>query len=93
MIFFVLGGVEALLMRIQLGSPENTFLDPDLYNQIFTMHGTTMMFFFAVPVMEGMGIYLAPLMIGTRDMPFPRMNAFGYYVYLIAGIVLYGASS
>src|SRR5690606_37693886 len=91
LIFFVLGGIEALLMRIQLGSAENTFLDPDLYNQIFTMHGTTMMFFFAVPVMEGMGIYLAPLMLGTRDMPFPRMNAFGYYVYLIAGIVLYGA--
>ena len=90
-VLFIFGGIEALLMRIQLGSPESTFLDPDLYNQLFTMHGTTMMFFFAVPVMEGIGIYLAPLMIGTRDMPFPRMNAFGYYVYLIAGVVLYGA--
>ena len=90
-VFFLLGGIEALLMRIQLGSPENTFISPDLYNQLFTMHGTTMMFFFAVPVMEGMGMFLVPLMLGTRDAPFPRMNAFGYYTYLIAGIVLYGA--
>src|SRR5690606_20172928 len=90
-VFFLLGGIEALLMRIQLGSPENTFISPDLYNQLFTMHGTTMMFFFAVPVMEGMGMFLVPLMLGTRDAPFPRMNAFGYYTYLIAGVVLYAA--
>ena len=90
-IFFILGGLEALALRIQLGTPENTFLDPDTYNQVFTMHGTTMMFFFAVPVLEGFFIYLVPLMLGTRDMAFPRMNAFGYWVYLIAGVVLYGA--
>jgi cytochrome c oxidase subunit I+III len=90
-VMFLLGGIEALLMRIQLGSPESTLISPDLYNQLFTMHGTTMMFFFAVPVMEGMGMFLVPLMLGTRDAPFPRMNAFGYYVYLIAGVVLYGA--
>ncbi|HSK09114.1 MAG TPA: cytochrome c oxidase subunit I [Vicinamibacterales bacterium] len=90
-IFFLLGGLEALVMRLQLGSPLNTLVDPDTYRQLFTMHGTTMMFFFAVPIMEGFAIYLVPLMIGARDMSFPRLNALGYYVYLIAGIVLYGA--
>jgi cytochrome c oxidase subunit I+III len=90
-IFFILAGLQALVMRLQLASPDNTLVDPDTYQQLFTMHGTTMMFFFAVPVMEGFGMYLVPLMIGTRDMAFPRMNAFGYYVYLIAGIVLYVA--
>ena len=65
-------------MRIQLARPENNFLGPDLYNQLFTTHGTTMMFLFAVPVMEGMGVYLVPLMVGTRNVAFPRLNAFGY---------------
>ncbi|MFT0624088.1 cytochrome c oxidase subunit I [Ectopseudomonas guguanensis] len=88
-IFFLLAGVLALLMRLQLVSPENGLLDPTLYNQLFTVHGTTMMFFFAVPAMEGFGIYLVPLMLGTRDMAFPRLNAFGYYVYLIAGIAFF----
>src|SRR3954447_26810042 len=90
-IFFGCGGILALLMRIQLARPENTFLGPDLYNQIFTTHGTTMMFLFAVPVMEGMGLYLVPLMIGTRNVAFPRLMNFGYYVYLIAGLLLYVA--
>jgi cytochrome c oxidase subunit I+III len=88
-IFFLLAGLQGLLIRLQLAVPENTLIDPDTYRQLFTMHGTTMMFFFAVPIMEGFGMYLIPLMIGTRDMAFPRMNAFGYYVYLIAGMVLY----
>ncbi|MDT5295114.1 MAG: cytochrome c oxidase subunit [Acidobacteriota bacterium] len=88
-VFFLLAGVEAVLMRIQLARPENRFLGPDLYNQIFTMHGTTMMFLFAVPVMEGMGLYLVPLMVGTRNVAFPRMNAFGYYTYLIGGLLIY----
>lgn len=91
LIFFALAGVLALIMRLQLITPENTLLGADFYNQLFTMHGTTMMFFFAVPAMEGLGIYLVPLMIGTRDMSFPRLNAFGYYVYLIAGISLFAA--
>lgn len=91
LIFFALAGVLALIMRLQLITPENTLLGADFYNQLFTMHGTTMMFFFAVPAMEGLGIYLVPLMIGTRDMSFPRLNAFGYYVYLIAGISLFVA--
>ncbi len=91
LIFFLLGGVLALLMRLQLVAPENTLMGPELFNQLFTMHGTTMMFFFAVPAMEGLGIYLIPLMVGTRDMSFPRLNAFGYYVYLYAGITLYAS--
>jgi cytochrome c oxidase subunit 1 len=88
-VFFILGGILALLMRLQLMRPENGVLGPDLYNQFFTTHGTTMMFLFAVPVMEGMGIYLVPMMVGTRNVAFPRMNALGYYVYLIGGILLY----
>jgi cytochrome c oxidase subunit 1 len=88
-VFFVLGGLEAALMRIQLARPENHFLSPDQYNQIFTVHGTTMMFLFAVPIMTAMGIYLVPLMIGARDVAFPRVNLFGYLVYLIGGILLY----
>jgi cytochrome c oxidase subunit I+III len=90
-IFFLIAGLEAMAMRLQLAFPENTLVDADTFRQLFTMHGTTMMFFFAVPIMEGFGIYLVPLMIGTRDMAFPRLNAFGYYVYLIAGIMLHGA--
>src|ERR1044072_949525 len=88
-IFFVLGGIEAALIRIQLARPDNHFLSPDKYNQIFTVHGTTMMFLFAVPIMTAMGVYLVPLMIGARDVAFPRANAYGYYVYLIGGILLY----
>jgi cytochrome c oxidase subunit I+III len=86
--FLVIGGVEGLLVRLQLSRAEATVLDPELYNQMFTMHGTTMMFLFAVPVLEGLAMYLAPLQVGTRDMPFPRLNAFGYWVYLFGGILL-----
>src|SRR5213076_3084572 len=88
-IFFLLGGLEALLMRLQLAVPENRILNPDLYDQIFTMHGTTMMFFFAVPVMLGLGLYFVPLMVGTRNVPFPRLNAVGYWFYLFGGLYLY----
>ncbi len=87
--FFLLGGLEAALMRIQLARPENRFLGPDLYGQIFSTHGTTMMFLFAVPIMTAMGLYFVPLMIGTRNVAFPRLNAYGYYVYLIGGGLLY----
>ncbi len=89
-VFFVLGGLEAAAMRLQLARPENRLLNPDLYDQIFTMHGTTMMFFFAVPVMLGVGLYLVPLMVGTRNVPFPRLNAVGYWFYLAGGLLLYG---
>jgi cytochrome c oxidase subunit 1 len=89
--FFILGGILAVLMRVQLARPDNNFLGPDLYNQIFTMHGTTMMFLFAVPVMEAMAVYLVPLMLGTRNIAFPRLNAYGYWVYLFGGIMVYVA--
>jgi cytochrome c oxidase subunit I len=88
-IFFIFGGIEAALMRIQLSRPDNHFLSPDKYNQIFTVHGTTMMFLFAVPIVTALGIYLVPLMIGARDVAFPRVNLYGYFVYLIGGILLY----
>src|SRR5919107_124404 len=86
-VFFVLGGIEAALMRIQLAFPENHFLNPDRYNQIFTVHGTTMMFLFAVPIMTAFGIYFVPLMIGARDVAYPRLNLYGYFVYLIGGLL------
>ena len=88
-IMLLLGGAEALLMRTQLARPNNTFLGPGRYNEIFTTHGTTMMFLFAVPVMEGMAIYLIPLMLGTRNVAFPRLNAFGYWLYLGGCLFLY----
>lgn len=88
-VFFLLAGVLALLMRIQLSSPENNFLSPKVYNQIFTVHGITMMFLFAIPILEGIAIYLVPLMIGTRDLCFPRLSAYSYFVYLIGGVFLW----
>jgi cytochrome c oxidase subunit 1 len=88
-IFFILGGLNAALMRAQLARPENSLVGPDLYNQLFTVHGTTMMFLFAVPIMTAMGIYFVPLMIGARNIAFPRLNAYGYWVYLIGGTLLY----
>ena len=91
LIFFILGGLEAGMIRAQLSRPENRFIGPDLYNQIFTMHGSTMMFLFAVPVMEAVGLYLIPLMIGTRNVAFPRLNALGYWMYLFGGLLLYAA--
>ncbi|TFI58878.1 cytochrome c oxidase subunit I [Sphingomonas parva] len=91
LIFLALGGVLALAMRLQLAKPENALMGPDRYNQIFTMHGTTMMFLFAVPVMEAMSVFLVPLMIGTRAISFPRLNAFSYWVYLSGGLLLWVA--
>src|SRR3954454_1353842 len=87
--FFLLGGVLAALMRLQLSRPDNTIVGPDLYNQIFTTHGTTMMFLFAVPVMQGLGIYFVPLMVGARGIAFPRLVAFSYWMLLFGGIFLY----
>jgi cytochrome c oxidase subunit I+III len=78
-------------MRLQLASPESGLVSADRYNQLFTMHGTTMMFLFAVPVMEAFAIYLVPLMVGTRSIAFPRLNAFSYWVYLFGGIMLWVA--
>lgn len=78
-IFFLLGGVLAGMMRLQLSRPENNVMGPDLYNQVFTIHGSTMIFLFAVPMMfQGFGVYLVPLICGTRNIAFPRLNAFSY---------------
>lgn len=88
-IMLLAGGIEALLMRTQLAHANNNFLGPDRYNELFTTHGTTMMFLFAVPVMEGMAVYLIPLMLGTRNVAFPRLNAFGYWLYLGGCLFLY----
>ena len=90
-VFFLLAGVLAAVMRAQLARPENHMIGPDLYNQIFTMHGSTMMFLFAVPVMEAMAVYLVPLMCGARTIAFPRLNAFSYWIYLFGGIFLWVA--
>jgi len=89
LVFLLLGGLSALVMRLQLGSPDNKLVGPDLYNQLFTMHGSTMMFLFAVPVMETIGVFLVPLMLGTRTVAFPRLNAFSYWVYLFGGAMLW----
>jgi cytochrome c oxidase subunit I+III len=88
-LFFLLGGIEAYVMRLQLARPENRLVDPDLYNQLFTMHGTTMMFLFGVPIQLAAALYLVPLMVGTRNISFPRLNAFGYWTYVIGGLLLY----
>src|SRR2546430_4768971 len=90
-VFFVVGGLESLLIRAQLAGPNLHLLTPEAYNQLFTMHGVTMMFLFATPVLSGFGNFFVPLMIGARDMAFPRLNAFGYWVFLAAGIFLYTA--
>jgi cytochrome c oxidase subunit I len=87
--FLVLAGMAALLMRLQLARPEAQVLGADAYNQVFTVHGTTMMFLFAVPVMQGMGLYLVPLMLGTRNIAFPRLTAFSYWVYLFGAALLW----
>jgi cytochrome c oxidase subunit I len=91
LLFFVLGGLSALVMRVQLAQPENDLLSAERYNQLFTMHGTTMIFFFATPILFGFGNALVPLMIGARDMAFPRLNAFGYWIFLFSGLFLYSS--
>jgi cytochrome c oxidase subunit 1/cytochrome c oxidase subunit I+III len=87
--FGVCGGLEALLIRIQLAVPRNTFLAPDAYDALFTMHGTTMIFLVVMPVLLGFANYIVPLQIGARDMAFPRLNAFSYWLFLFGGVVLY----
>jgi cytochrome c oxidase subunit 1 len=91
LLFFVAGGVMALLMRTQLITPDSEFLTRDSYNQVVTMHGTTMVFLVVVPVWAGIANFLVPLMIGARDMAFPRLNALSYWLFLFGGIVLMGS--
>ncbi|HVX04962.1 MAG TPA: cbb3-type cytochrome c oxidase subunit I, partial [Rhodanobacteraceae bacterium] len=88
-IFLIAGGIEALAMRLQLAQPNEHLLSPELYNQFFSMHGMTMIFLYALPILSGFSNYLWPLILGTRDMAFPRLNAFTYWVFLLAGIFLY----
>lgn len=87
--FFLLGGVGALLMRTQLLVPENEFMAPDMYNQIFTLHGTTMIFLVLTPALIGFGVYFTPLMIGANDLAFPRLNALALWLTLFGGLMLY----
>jgi len=89
--FFLFGGVLALLMRTQLIVPENDFLSADLYNQIFTLHGTVMMFLFAVPILEAFSIFILPEMTGARDLPFPRLSAYGFWCFAIGGVFVCGS--
>ena len=89
LIFLVIGGLEATIIRIQLMRPHNDFVSPQVFNRMFTMHGTTMIFFVAIPVLFGFANYLVPLMIGARDMAFPRLNAFGFWLTALGGFLLY----
>jgi len=87
-VFFLIGGILAMLLRTQLATPENPFMGPAIYNQVFTMHGTVMMFLFAIPLIEGIALYLLPKLLGARDLAFPRLSAFGYWCYLFGGSML-----
>ena len=85
----LVAGFEALLMRMQLAVPNNHFVSPEVFNGLFTMHGTTMVFFVGMPILFGFGNYLIPLMIGARDMAFPRLNAFSFWISAFGGFLLY----
>src|ERR1700680_1062090 len=89
LMFLVIGGVEALIIRIQLMHSHNNFVSPEVFNRMFTMHGTTMIFFVAMPVLFGFANYLVPLMVGARDMAFPRLNAFSFWLTALGGFLLY----
>src|ERR1700747_3127212 len=89
LLFLVIAGVEALIIRIQLMFPHNHFVSPEVFNRLFTMHGTTMVFFMGMPILFGFANYLVPLMIGARDMAFPRLNAFSFWISAFGGMLLY----
>jgi len=89
LVFLVIAGIEAIIIRIQLLVPHNHFVSPQVFNRMFTMHGTTMIFFVAMPVLFGFGNYFVPLMIGARDMAFPRLNAFSFWITAFSGLLLY----
>ena len=86
--FFLVAGILAVLMRLQLAVPDNQLIGPDRYNQIFTVHGTIMMFLFGTPMVAAFANYLVPLQVGTADMVFPRLNALSYWLFLFGGIVV-----
>lgn len=87
-VYFSIGGVLAMLIRAQLASPRSAFVGPEIYNQIFTMHGSLMMFMFAIPFFEGLALYMLPKLLGSRDLAFPRLSAFGWWCYLFGGFIL-----
>src|SRR6266481_4780461 len=89
LLFLVIGGIEALIIRIQLIHSHNEFVSPQVFNRMFTLHGTTMIFFVAIPVLLGFSNYLVPLMVGARDMAFPRLNAFSFWLTALGGLLLY----
>jgi cytochrome c oxidase subunit I len=89
--FLLVGGVEAAIIRLQLAQPNESLLSPEQYNQLFTMHGVTMIFLYALPVLSGFSNYLWPLILGSRDMAFPRLNALSYWIFLFSGIFLYAS--
>jgi cytochrome c oxidase subunit I len=91
-VFLLIGGLEALVMRLQLAGPDRNLLGPETYDQLFTMHSITMIFWYAQPILSGFAIYLIPLMSGARDLAFPRLNAFTYWSYLFSGLFLYGST-
>jgi cytochrome c oxidase subunit I+III len=91
LLFLVLGGINALLMRAQLALPENTLLDPETYNRLMTMHGSTMMFLFAIPLIEGIATLVLPQMLGARELPFPRLTSFSYWTFLFGGLIFYAS--
>src|SRR5713101_1801543 len=89
LVFLIAGGVEAIIMRVQLIRPHNDFVSPQVFNRMFTMHGTTMIFFVVMPLLFGFANYLVPLMVGARDMAFPRLNAFSFWLSALGGFLLY----
>src|SRR5467141_3646544 len=89
LIFLIVAGLMASAIRVQLAIPNNDLIPPDVFNRLFTMHGTAMVFLVGMPILAGLGNYLVPLMIGTRDMAFPRLNAFGYWMFLFGGLLLH----
>ncbi len=89
--FFILAGLAAVVMRLQLMLPSNDVLGPETYNQFFTMHGTTMIFLVATPILFGFGNFLIPLMLGARDMAFPRLNAMTWWVFVFAGGLMWSS--
>lgn len=91
LVFFLIGGILAMLIRTQLATADNAFMDSDTYSQVFTMHGTLMMFLFAIPMLEGFAFYLLPKMLGARDMAYPCLGAFAWWCYLFGGVILIGA--
>ena len=87
-VFFAIAGVLGMLTRVQLATPKGDFMDPETYNQVFTMHGSMMLFLFAIPMVESFAVYLTPKILGTRDFAFPRLTAYGYWCYLFGGTIL-----